>query len=220
MQSRTRRRVAPLVLVLVAGLVAGACAAPNTAANNPGGVVVHDSDSGKYRGNYYPNDPETMPDVTLTGTSGQPFNLRADTDKSLTLVFFGFTNCPDVCPTTLANVASALRRMDPQTSNKVELVFITSDPKRDTRRAIRTYLDRFHPSYVGLRGPMDTIEKAADPLKVSISATTKPNGDYNVSHTGQLFGFLPNDKAPILWTPGTPVGDLEHDFTKLVRSTT
>ena len=91
-----------------------------------------------------------MPDQVFTDTAGRRFTPAADADRPVTLVFFGYTHCPDVCNTVLANVASALRRIDAPVRDKVELVFITTDPQRDTPDVVRGYLDRFDPAYVGL----------------------------------------------------------------------
>lgn len=222
------RRCVPVAVLSALGLVAAACApsggqtASDGQGTNPAGVVIETpSNSSGYRGTVFGQDPYRMPDVTLTDTSGQPFNLRADTDAPVTLVFFGYTECPDICGPTVASVASALRQIEPPVRDKIEFVFITTDPQRDSPEVLREYLDRFNSSFVGLTGPMSKIKKAADPLNVSITGKQDGSGgDYTVGHTGQVFAFESDDKARVLWTPGTPVGDLRHDFARLVRSAT
>lgn len=217
-----------MAVLVAAGLVAAGCAAPGSEPTaggqktNPAGVVIETpKNPSGYRGIVAKNDPYRMPDVTLTDTSGRPFNLRRDTDKPVTLVFFGYTNCPDICGPTVASVASALRQMDPQARNKIQFVFITTDPKRDTPQVLREYLDHFNSSFVGLTGPMPKIKRVAKPLRVSITGKQQgADGGYTVGHTGQLFAFQPDGKARLLWTPGTPVGDLRHDFAQLARSVT
>lgn len=216
----------PVAVLMVLGLVAAACApsgggtAENGEEKNPAGVIIEtpENTSG-YRGTAFNDDPYRMPDVTLTDTSGQPFSLRADTDAPVTLVFFGYTECPDICGPTVASVASALRQMDPPARRNIEFVFITTDPERDSPEVLREYLDRFNASFVGLTGPIAKIKKAARPLNVSITGKQQTSGDdYTVGHTGQVFAFEPDDKARVLWTPGTPVDDLRHDFARLVQS--
>lgn len=219
-----------LVAVLAAvGLAAAGCAAPGETAAPQGkardrsGVIIETpTNPSGYRGIVVKNNPYRMPDVTLTDTSGRSFNLRRDTDKPVTLLFFGYTNCPDICPTTVASVASALRQMDPQARDRIQFILITTDPKRDTPKVLREYLDRFDSSFVGLTGPMPKIKQVANPLDVSITGTRQQGADggYTVGHTGQVFAFESDGKARLLWTPGTPVGDLRHDFAQLVRSDT
>ena len=79
----------------------------------------------------------------LTDTDGQPFSLADDTDKRLTLVFFGYTNCVDICPAVLNHLASAMTRLDDADRDEVDVVLVTSDPEHDTPESLRTYLDRF-----------------------------------------------------------------------------
>lgn len=216
------RRFLPIVVLAVA-LGASGCATSGqsqTTTKRSGVIISTPKNTSGYRGTVF-DDPYTMPDVTLTDTADRPFNLRSDTDKPVTLLFFGYTNCPDICTTTVAGVASALRQMNPQTRDKVEFVFITTDPRRDTRDAIRGYLDRFNDSFVGLRAPLAKIKATGRPLDVSITGTTaQADGGYTVGHTGQVFAFNPRGKARVLWTPGTPVGDLRHDLTRLVNVNT
>lgn len=223
-RARTYRARAVLpAAALAAALAASGCAASGEAqphVTRSGVIISTPKNTSGYRGTVFDN-AYTMPDVTLTATTGKPFNLRSDTRKPVTLLFFGYTNCPDICPTTLASVASALRQLEPQTRAKIQMSLVTTDPQRDTPRVLRDYLDRFNSSFIGLTGPMGKIKQAAAPLDVSITGTRKqPSGGYTVGHSGQLFAFNRADQARLLWTPGTPVGDLRHDLTKLVKTVT
>ncbi|CAM3701695.1 SCO family protein [Nocardiopsis gilva] len=120
-------------------------------------------------------------------------------------MFFGYTNCPDVCPTVLADAAAAIRRMPEERKDDVELVFVTTDP------------DRFDPSFVGLTGDMDTIEQAADDLIVEIEPKEEQaDGGYTTDHGSHVIGFDADDQGWLLWTPGTPVGDLREDYTRFL----
>ena len=109
------------------------------------------------------DQPYTVPDADLTDTGGEPYSLAADTDKPLTLVFFGYTHCPDICQTVMANVAAGLTRLDEAEREQVEVVFVTTDPARDDEQALRTYLDRFDPTFLGLTGDLATITGWATP---------------------------------------------------------
>ncbi len=84
-----------------------------------------------------------LPDQ-LTDTDGQPYSLVDDDTKPLTLVFFGYTHCPDICPMVLSNLASALTRLDDDDKSNVQVVFVTTDPSRDTPEVLRHYLDRYN----------------------------------------------------------------------------
>ncbi|MGH3328285.1 MAG: SCO family protein [Streptomycetales bacterium] len=215
------RRLAVLLLAggLTGGLLVGGCAAPNESVGNPAGVQIQTTQHPRgYRGAVL-DQPYAMPALTFTDTSGEPFDLAKDPREPLTLVFLGYTHCPDECNIMLAAVQSALRGMDTRSREKIDLIFITTDPRRDTPPVIREYLDRFNPGFTGLTGPMPKIKQAARQLGVSLTGTTKvPGGGYEVEHGVHLIAFGPDGKAPLLWTAGTPVGDLRHDFGKFLEN--
>lgn len=207
-------------LCLAPALLAACSAKPD----NPGGVVVQrEEDPNGFDGGTSLGRPYHLPDIALTDTSGSHFNLRTSPSTKATLVFFGYTNCPDVCITVLADVAQALSRVDAAVRQQIQMIFITTDPKRDTGPVIRKYLDRFDPSFIGLTGKLDTIMKAAAGLGVDISGMKKlPSGGYEVGHTAQVVGFHADQDGSkrdgiVIWTPSTSIGDLKHDFTRLVE---
>jgi len=201
--------------VLVTGVLAGCTGTEKPASN---AIIATTPNPGGYRGAVL-DRPYTMPDVVLTDTRGRPFRLRADTQKPVTLVFFGYTHCPDVCNTVLADVAAAMRRMDPALRDDVQLVFLTTDPARDKPAVIREYLDRFDPGFVGLTGRLTVIERVAAKLGVALTGTKAlPGGGYEVGHGAQVIGFSSDDKGSLVWTQGTSVGDLRHDFTQLANA--
>ena len=90
--------------------------------------------------------PFEVSSTPLTDTDGQPYSLTADTDKDLTLVFFGYTHCPDICQAVMSNLASAMTRLDDRDRERVDVVFVTTDPARDTEAAIADYLAHFDPT--------------------------------------------------------------------------
>jgi protein SCO1 len=208
------------VVVVVLGLSLGACGSSPPAPDNPAGVRIHSgADRHGFRGTVLPQ-PYAQPPMTFVDTAGRPFRFATATAaKPVTLVFFGYTYCPDVCNAVLADVASALRRVDPGVRQRVQMVFITTDPKRDTPGVIRAYLDRFDRSFIGVTGSMAAIQQAARGLGVYLTkATALPSGGYEVGHGAQVIGFGKDGRAHVIWTPGTPVGDLRHDFTKLAKA--
>lgn len=145
-----------------------------------------------------------------------PYSLVEDTDKDLTLVFFGYTHCPDICNVVLANVASALRDADAGVREGVELLFVTTDPARDTGPVVRDYLDRFDPSYVGLVAPEATVKAAARALHIAYEGATPTGGGYEVSHGTQVTAFT-DGSSRVVWPAETSVAGLRADLTRLVE---
>lgn len=212
------RPPAASVTFLVAGAVAAvltACAGPSGEGDDRGGVIIRGEQQGTYLGTNL-ETPYEKPAVVLTDTSGEPFDFAADTTHPVTLVFFGYTNCPDVCYTELADLAVALRKVEPEVREDTEVVFVTTDPARDTPDVMAAYLERFgFPAYVGLTGPIDVIEQAGYGLGVAIMDGKKlPSGGYEVAHGAQVIGFGPDGTAPVFWNDVAPE-DMARDITLL-----
>ena len=162
-------------------------------------------------------DPYTVPATPLTDTAGEPYSLARDTDKRLTLVFFGYTHCPDICQAVMANVTAGLTRLDDADREQVDVVFVTTDPARDDEQALRTYLDRFDPSFVGLTGELDTITGIGGEVGVAVEEGEKlPSGGYEVTHSTQVLGVDGNDQVPIVWTEGTSASEFASDIHTLL----
>jgi len=136
------------VLVLAVLLPAALAGCAKSSADTFSGAVLH--------------APYHAPATELTDTDGKPFSLSGSTDKRLTLVFFGYTHCPDECPTTMATLASAMLQLDDADRSNVQVVFVTTDPARDTGSVIRGWLDHFDSHFVGATGPLPTIKKVAE----------------------------------------------------------
>lgn len=211
MRVERRDLFASVALAGVLALLAGCGGSP--AASSAPGIIVQQEDNGGYVGRAISADLR-LPDVDLTDTSGQPFDLATDVDKPVTVLFFGYTNCPDLCSAAMAAVASALRRVETPVRDHVEVVFVSVDPARDTPAVLRAYLDRFRfPSYVGLTGGLDAVEVAANAMHVPIDLSKAETGE--VIHGTQLFGFGPDGEAHVYWTDGVAPADLAHDLTQL-----
>jgi protein SCO1/2 len=200
-----------LTLGVLLVMISGCTAAPSA----PSGQT--NADPAGYLGGSSLPEPYTMPEISLTDTSGRPYSLATTPSKPVTLLFFGYTHCPDVCIAVLSDVSLALQRLTPADRDQIQLVFVTTDPARDQEKQIRGYLDRFNPSFVGLTGPLSTIKRAAGDVGVDIQGMKKlPSGGYEVGHSAQVIGFS-RDSGVVLWTPGTPIGALKHDFALLVE---
>jgi protein SCO1/2 len=216
--SRTRNAA---VLLAAVGLLAlaGCGSGKEEKPDNPGGAIIRTSqDPNGMRGATL-DQPYKLPAATLTDTGGSPFNLVTSTKKPVTLIFFGYTNCPDVCPTVMADVASALTKLDDSVRKQVQVLFITTDPARDTGPVIHKYLDRFDPSFIGLTGSLTSIKDIAQAVGVPVEGMKKlPSGGYEIGHGAQVLGFGKDDKATVLWMSNTSIGDMVHDFGKLVEA--
>jgi protein SCO1/2 len=218
--SRTRNAAVLLAAVTLLALAGCAGGKADQQADNPGGAVIRTPKSENQNGlrGATLDRPYVMPAISLTDTGGNEFNLVTSTKKPVTVVFFGYTNCPDVCNTVLADIASALTKLEDPVREQVQMVFITTDPARDDGPAIRKYLDRFDPSFVGLTGELPTIKSVAQKVGVPVEGMKKlPSGGYEVGHGAQVLGFGSDDKASVLWLTDTAIGDLAHDFGQLVE---
>jgi protein SCO1/2 len=206
------RTALPAVLLAVGLVLLVGCTAHQESGEH-GGYA----DPAGYQGGSSLPEPYIMPDITLTDTAGRPYNLASSPSKPVTLLFFGYTKCPDVCVAVLADVATALQRMPSAERDHIQVVFVTTDPARDDGKQIRAYLDRFDPTFVGLTGPLATIKKAATQVGVEIEGMEKlPSGGYEVGHSAQVIGF-DHTSGVVLWTPETPIAALKHDFSLLVE---
>jgi protein SCO1/2 len=162
--------------------------------------------------------PYVVPPAPLTDTAGEAYSLTRDTDKPLTLVFFGYTHCPDICQVVMSTVASALTRLDDADRERVDVVFVTTDPARDTGPVLREYLDQFDPEFIGLTGDLDTIVDLGKPMAVAVETGEKlPSGGYEVTHSTHVNGIGSDDRVSTVWTHGTSSADFASDIHKLLQ---
>jgi len=209
-----RRLAVPAFSLVAVGLLA-ACSGSEQAPDNPGGAQISNihKDSAFQGAELVP--PYRMPDITLTADNGQPFNLITDSAYPVTLVFYGSSNCPDVCPLVLGELAAASLHLPGDVRDRTQVLFITTDPARDTEQVLRDYLARYNPSFLGLTGSLPSIKRAAGDMGVPIQGIKRlPSGGYDVGHGAQVIGFRGN-LAPVIWTEGTPVPDMVSDIDAL-----
>ncbi len=201
-----------LVTVLLVLLLAG-CGS----SSDSGAVTgVSSSDNDGYNGIFLKNDAYAVPDVTLTDTEGKPFDLAKQPRR--TLVFFGYTNCPDICQVVMSTIASAVTRLSDADRKRLQVAFVTTDPARDTRSVLRTYLDRFDPSFVGVTGPLAQIEALAKPMDIFIEHGKKlPSGGYDVNH-GTVVVAVDHAAGDLVWTAGTSPADMAEDLDKVLAA--
>ena len=129
--------------------------------------------------------PRSVPDLKFTDQDGQPVALDSLKDK-WTLLFFGYTFCPDICPTTLAQLRQIKSELPKEAVDKLRVVLVSVDPNRDTPAQLKTYLGYFDKQFVGLTAPVDSIQKLANAMSIPFipADTSKPN--YTVDHSGNL----------------------------------
>jgi protein SCO1/2 len=162
--------------------------------------------------------PFEVSSTPLTDTSGTPYALTTDTDKPLTIVFFGYVHCPDICQTVMASLATAMTRLDDRDRERVDVVFVTTDPARDTEDALRQYLDHLDPTFIGLTGDLDTIVSVAKPLGVGVTQGDKlPSGGYEVTHGTTITGIDADDQGTIYWSDDTSSADFAADIHTLLN---
>jgi protein SCO1/2 len=165
--------------------------------------------------------PLPKPDFTLTATDGSPFDFRRGTRGSVTLLFFGYTHCPDVCPVHLTNIAATLHRLDPETAREVKVVFVTTDPARDSLAAIRSWLDHFDPTFIGLRGSLPEVNRIQQLLRQPAafredSVNARGDSGYTVAHGAAVLAFTADDSLRVLYPFGIRQADWARDLPRLV----
>lgn len=162
--------------------------------------------------------PGPKPEFMLTDTDGKPFDFRDRTDGELTLLFFGYTHCPDVCPLHMANIAAVLHDLPIESAHRVQVVFVTTDPTHDSAARLRKWLDQFDPRFVGLTGTPGEIQaaQAAAGLPPAIVDSSAGHADYSVSHAAQVMAFAADNRKHALYPFGTRQVDWAHDLPKLL----
>ena len=161
-----------------------------------------------------------MPAVTLPDQVGQPFDLVAETRGSVTLLFIGYTYCPDICPVHLANLAAILKDLKVEESRDVRTVFVTADPHRDTQERLQEWLGAMHPDFVGLRGTRDEVNALEEALGLPRSVTSPPgtpDEEYIVAHAGQVLAFDREGRARAAYPWGIRQRDWDRDLPRLIR---
>ncbi|MEU7035373.1 SCO family protein [Streptomyces sp. NPDC046237] len=164
--------------------------------------------------------PFTKPDLVLTDTKGKKFDLRAQTKGKPTLIYFGYTHCPDVCPLTMSNIAIAKKQLPKADQDKLQVVFVTTDPERDTSAELGKWLPAAgDASFIGLTGDFTTIQAGARQIGIGIDPPKKEKDGTVVSmHGAQVIAFSPTtDQGYVLYGEDTRVEDYAKDLPKLIK---
>jgi protein SCO1/2 len=181
------------------------------------------------------------PSFVLRDTDGQRFDFAKETGGRPTLVFFGYTNCPDECPTAMADIAAALRKAGPDMREKVRVVFVSTDAARDTGPVVRRFLDQWSTTYIGLVGTQAELDAAArasgvPPGEVGPSPETVPGHPdqhvdkpgtaphkhfgplgYSVAHSAVIYAYDASDRLPVVYPGGVTPSDIAADLPVLAQ---
>jgi len=184
---------------------------------NAPGPPRPDRPEATYRGGLV-TPPLPKPKFTLADTSGAPFDLWSKTQGYVTLLFFGYTHCPDVCPFHMVNIASALEKVPTGIADQIKVVFVTTDPARDSAKVLRSWLDNFDQRFIGLTGSEAAIEAAQVAAATPPARRTiLPNGKYEVGHAAFVLAYSKDNRAHLLYPSGITEEDWTHDLPRLVK---
>lgn len=153
--------------------------------------------------------------LELTDHNGQPRTLADFKGKVVTL-FFGFTHCPDVCPTTMVEMANVMKELGPDAA-KLQVLFVTVDPERDTAEVLKRYVPAFHPSFLGLRGSAEETAKVAKEFKIHYQKQKLASGGYTVDHSAGTYIFDGEGRLRLFAQYGTGAPALLHDIRQLLK---
>lgn len=166
--------------------------------------------------------PKPKPDFMFMSTTGAPYRFRHETDGRLTLLFFGYTHCPDVCPLHMANIAAVLKKLPAADRERVRVVFVTTDPARDTPQQVRAWLDNFDSTFVGVAGRMEDVNRLQQAMgmppamREDAPAGSAP-GAYGIAHGAAVLAFTADDSLRTLYPFGIRQEDWAADIPQLLK---
>jgi protein SCO1/2 len=206
-----------LVLAFLAGTVHRESAQENK--GQPGQPLAGRAEA-TYRGGLV-SPPLPKPKFTLTDTSGTPFDFGLKTNGYVTLLFFGYAHCPDMCPLQMSMIGRVLKKIPADVADQFKVVFVTTDPARDNPRVLRAWLDNFDHRFVGLTGSDAAIKAAqiAANLSPAEKSAVRPDGTYDVGHAAFVLAYTKDNLAHIIYPVGLQSEDLLHDLPLLVKET-
>jgi len=206
---------ARLAALAAVALLTGACGPSTSTAFSAQGLTR--GDDGWYGLPVAPG--RTLPAVTLSDVDGRPFRLDEELTGTPTLLFFGYTSCPDICPIHLAAIASAMEQTRTR-YDRLRVVFVSVDPERDSPERIREFLGHFDRRMLGLHGDLDAIVAALAALDLPgpIVEGADPRGEGAlIGHPAQVIGFDASGEVRRVWPFGTRRADWVADIPRIVR---
>jgi protein SCO1/2 len=156
-------------------------------------------------------------DFSLTDHNGQARTL-ADFKGKVVAIFFGYTHCPDVCPTTLADFSAALQQLGPL-AERVQVIFVTVDPQRDTPDLLKQFVPAFNPTFLGMYTDAESLRLLAKEYKVVYQkASIKSADDYLIDHSAGTYIYDPQGRLRLLMPYGSSPDTIAHDLRALLAS--
>jgi protein SCO1/2 len=212
-----KKTFAAAALIAAATLTLSACGSGDDSSSP---VSVVSEEAGSEKAATVLDQPFEKPDLVLTDTKGAKYDLRAATKGRPTLIYFGYTHCPDICPLTMNNIAVAKKQLPRSEQDKLTVVFVTTDPARDTPAELGKWLKGIDTQFVGLTGDFATIQASARTLGISIEPThkDKKTGKTVSVHGTQVVAFSPKtDKGYVLYGEDATVDDYTKDLPKIIK---
>ena len=183
-----------------------------------GGAVFVFAKPASFRGTFYDMPYPVAADFELTRSDGSRFRL-SEMRGDVVLLFFGYTSCPDVCPTTMAELRLALSELKEQDVKRVKVVFVTVDPDRDTPERIQEYVDQFNPAFIGLSGAKTDLEKIWAEYGIYREiANEQSAAGYIVNHTARVNLIDQQGNLRVSFSFDTPVEDIVHDLKLVLKN--
>ena len=203
---------AAALLAAAASGCASNSAATTSGSSNPGLVLINTS---KYKGNIV--SPVDKPAGSLTADDGRQYDIRAETKGVVTLLYFGYTHCPDLCPLTMSNTAVAIRELPTADQSKVRVLFVSVDPYRDTLARLRSWLGNYNPAFIGLRGTLKQVEAFEQQTGLPDGPEFKDGaGQVQLDHATEMFAYGTDNVAHDAFWPSTPPADIANDLKLLI----
>lgn len=177
-----------------------------------GAVAVWFAEPETFRGTSYEEPYPVAPEFELTRSDGSSLRM-SEMRGNIVLVFFGFTTCPDVCPTTLAELNLALSKLPADEAEQVKVIFITVDPERDTPELVQEYVSRFNPTFIGLGGELNELEVTwFDYGVMRVIEQEQSAAGYLITHTARVTMIDRQGNLRVSFAFDTPVEDIVHDL--------
>ena len=153
--------------------------------------------------------------LALTDHNGQPRTL-ADFRGKVVALFFGFTHCPDVCPTTLGEMATVMKELGPDAA-RLQVIFVSIDPERDTVDVLKRYVPLFHPDFLGMTGSPEEIARAAKEFKIYYQKQVLKGGGYTMDHSAGTYLLDTEGRLRLFAQYGVGAPALLHDIRLLLK---
>lgn len=170
-----------------------------------------------FRGTLYGEPFPPAAEIELTKADGELFRM-SDQRGKIVLLFFGYTSCPDVCPTTLAEMTQVMNELGDASQN-VQVVFVSVDPRRDTPEKVQEYASRFNPTFIGLSGSQEELEPIWQGYSIFRAEVNSDSAmGVIIDHTARLNLIDADGNLRLSYAYGTPVADIVHDIELLLRS--